>query len=217
MFWLYGNKINHIDDLVGHSIASYHSKSPPAGFLNIMLRQLDINPSTDVNQIPVSDGLARLEQLRQGSVRAGLFSSAFPPTVFDNSDLSKLAFIGNHVSLPTTGLAVHEQVFEEQHDLVEVMGSVFTDALKVIHTDKRATEQSLEEHLTISSTQANRIYQRIQSLFSRTGKVDATELHPEIELVAKEFETTSGINPTEMYLVWLNIRQYCGRGIKGLV
>lgn len=132
MFWLYGRSgINTIQELNQGSVATFPDGAPPAKFLQKLLRENGVAPGL----LPARDDVARLGLLRSNSVDAALLSSHFLPAEVERTGAKQLAFIGDTLRLPSTGLAVSGDFYDEQPDLVSTMVRIYQRSMKSIFDD----------------------------------------------------------------------------------
>ena len=135
MFWLYGRPgIDSIDQLKQARVATFPDMAPPSRFLQALLAERGIAPGL----LPCRDDVARLALLTSGSVDAALLSSHFLPAEVEQQGAKQLAFIGENLRLPSTGLAVSNDMFDEQPGLVSSMVGVYQQAMKSVFDDDQS-------------------------------------------------------------------------------
>jgi hypothetical protein len=129
MFWLYSRPgINNMAELKQGSVATFPDAAPPANFLKKLLREADVAPGL----LPSRDDVARLGLLSSSSVDAALLSSHFLPCEVERTGAKQLAFVGDTLRLPSTGLAVSEDCYEEQPEMIATMVRIFKRAMNTI-------------------------------------------------------------------------------------
>jgi hypothetical protein len=144
MFWLYGRPgIDSIDQLKQGRVATFPDQAPPSRFLQAVLKEAGVAPGL----LPSRDDVARLALLKSGSVDAALLSSHFLPAEVERHACKLLAFVGENLRLPSTGLAVSQDMFDEQPGLVASMVSVYQQAMKSVFDD----DQSLLRKVLLQS------------------------------------------------------------------
>lgn len=142
MFWLYARPdIKALGDLAQARVASFPDAAPPARFL----RKLLSDEGVASRLLPARDDVARLGLLRSGSVDAALLSSLYLPHELESRGLRRLAFVGESLRLPSTGLAVSGKLFERDSGLVATMVEVFQQAMKAIYNDDQLLCNALAE------------------------------------------------------------------------
>ena len=132
MFWLYGRVgIDSITQLSQARVATFPDAAPPSRFLRKLLQDAGVSPGL----LPSRDNTARLALLTSGSVDAGLLSSLYLPHEVEARGPRALAFVGDTLRLPSTGLAVSSEMYEEQPQLVATMVRIYQEAMKTVFDD----------------------------------------------------------------------------------
>jgi ABC-type nitrate/sulfonate/bicarbonate transport system substrate-binding protein len=140
MFWLYGSAgIDNIDQLGQARVATFPDAAPPSHFLRKLLSDTGVAPGL----LPSRDDTARLALLTSNSVDAALLSSLYLPHEVEARGARRLAFIGDTQRLPSTGLAVGNELYEGQPELVARMVEVYQQAMKYIYDDETALRSVL--------------------------------------------------------------------------
>lgn len=140
MFWLYGRPgIETLEQLTQAKVATFPDVAPPAHFLRKFLSDAGIAPGL----LPSRDDAARLALLTSGSVDAALLSSLYLPHEVESRGPLQLAFMGDSLRLPSTGLAVGVELYEEQPELVAAMTAVYQQAMKTVYDDDETVLQSV--------------------------------------------------------------------------
>jgi hypothetical protein len=135
MFWLYGRPgIDSLDQLKQARVATFPDMAPPSRFLQVLLKEAGVAPGL----LPSRDDVARLALLKSGSVDAALLSSHFLPAEVERHGAKQLAFVGENLRLPSTGLAVSSELFNDQPQLVSSMVGVYQQAMKTIFDDDQS-------------------------------------------------------------------------------
>ena len=144
MFWLYGRPgISSLEQLNQARVATFPELAAPARFLQKMLGDVGVAPGL----LPSRDDVARLGLLASGSVDAALLSSHYLPAEVAYAGVTQIAFMGDHVRLPSTGLAVTGKLYEEQPALVAAMVAIFQRAMKaVFDRDDTLLRRALTEY-----------------------------------------------------------------------
>lgn len=129
MFWLYARTgIDSLKKLNQGSVATFPDVAPPSKFLQKLLRENGVAPGL----LPARDDVARLGLLSSNSVDGALLSSHFLPSEVEQTGAKQLAFVGDTLRLPSTGLAVSDDFHNEQPDLVSTMVRIYERAMKSI-------------------------------------------------------------------------------------
>ncbi len=133
MFWLYGRPgIDFLEELRQVRVATFPDAAPPANFLRKLLADAGIAPGL----LPCRDDTARLALLTSSSVDAALLSSLHLPHEIEARGAKQLAFIGESLRLPSTGLAVSSELHEQQPALVAQMVAIYQQAMKLVYDNE---------------------------------------------------------------------------------
>ena len=117
MFWLYGRPgIGQLEQIAQGRVATFPEAAPPAGFLKALLAEAGVAPGF----IPCRDDVSRLALLSSSSVDAALLSSYYMPAGIIERGCLELAFVGDQLRLPSTGLAVSLETFDAEPGQVTV-------------------------------------------------------------------------------------------------
>ncbi len=129
MFWLYARPgINSVQELKRGSVATFPDVAPPSKFLKKLLQDAGVNPGL----LPSRDDIARLGLLSSSSVDGALLSSRFLPSEVEKTGAKQLAFVGDNLRLPSSGLAVSEEFYGTQPALVATMVGIYHRAMKAV-------------------------------------------------------------------------------------
>ncbi len=140
MFWLYGRKgIDSLEQLSQARVATFPDVAPPSHFLRKLLADAGIAPGL----LPCRDDTARLALLTSGSVEAALLSSLYLPHEVEARGPGRLAFIGESLRLPSTGLAVTSELHEKQPELVTEMVRIYQQAMKYVYDNNETVLRSV--------------------------------------------------------------------------
>jgi ABC-type nitrate/sulfonate/bicarbonate transport system substrate-binding protein len=135
MFWLYGRPgIDSIAQLSQGRVATFPDAAPPSKFLRKLLKDAGVSPGL----LPSRDNTARLALISSGSVDAGLLSSLYLPHEVEARGPRLLAFVGENLRLPSTGLAVSRELFDGEPQLVAAMVNIYQQAMKLVFDDDQA-------------------------------------------------------------------------------
>ncbi len=140
MFWLYGREgLDAITQLNQARVATFPDAAPPSHFLRKLLADEGIAPGL----LPCRDDTSRLALLTSSSVDGALLSSLHLPHEVEARGPVQLAFIGDVLRLPSTGLAVGNELFEKQPELVARMVTIYQQAMKYVYDDSSAVLKSV--------------------------------------------------------------------------
>ncbi len=166
MFWLYGGPdINTVSDLGQARLASFPDSTAPAQFLSKILG--DNNASCSL--LPCRDDIARLGLLTSGSVKGALLSSLYLPHEMASHGLNTLAFIGEDLRLPSTGLAVSNEMYEREPQLIATMTETFQLAMKAIFDDDELLSHVLQETFSMNIEHLGQAIETIRQCYNPFG------------------------------------------------
>lgn len=135
MFWLYGRRdIESIGQLDQGRLATYPDNTPPGKILSGLIENWGIAPGL----LPSRDDVSRLGLLASGSVDGALISSYFLPHEVEARGGNQLVLVGDSIRLPSAGLAVAGELYEEKPELVAVMVGIYQQAMKIIFKDEQS-------------------------------------------------------------------------------
>ena len=135
MFWLYGRPgVDSLQQLSQARVTTFPDSAPPSKFLRKLLHDAGVSPGL----LPSRDNTARLALITSGSVDAGLLSSRYLPHEVEAHGARQLAFVGDNLRLPSTGLAVSAELYDERPQLVASMVSLYQEAMEKVFDDDEA-------------------------------------------------------------------------------
>jgi hypothetical protein len=182
MFWLYGRAgVNSVEALAQGRVASFPDAAPPAQFL----RRLLGGSGVSCGVLPCRDDTARLGLLASGSVDAALLSSLYLPHEVEARGLNTLAWVGESLRLPSTGLAVSQEMFEQQTQLVATMVGIYQEAMKSIFDDDQLLGQVLVQHVGMPDTDIHRAVALVRECYNPFGFSYETVLQPALDAMAQ--------------------------------
>lgn len=170
MFWVYGRpSLGQLTDLDNARIATFPEAAPPAGLLRKLLADADVSP----HLLPCRDDVARLGMLRMGSVDAALLSSLFLPCQVESNELRRLAFVGEMLRLPSTGLAVPGNLFDAAPEQVEDMTGVFQKAMRLVFSEDDLLCEVLRKTFSVPRECLRQAAETVRSCYNPAGHCDA--------------------------------------------
>jgi ABC-type nitrate/sulfonate/bicarbonate transport system substrate-binding protein len=132
MFWLYGRAgVDSVAKLAQGRVATFPDVAPPSKFLQRYLREAGVAPGL----LPCRDDTSRLGLLSSCSVDGALISSNYLPHEVEARGPVQLAFLGDTLRLPSTGLAVASELHQSNPQLVADMVKVYQEAMKLVFDD----------------------------------------------------------------------------------
>ena len=110
LFWFLGNaEVASMADLRGRRVAVHPAQTAPGWFTRIVLREYGLDPDRDlecVARLP-GDYQMDLRRLRDGSIDAACVGTTLSPEqVAEEEGFHVLAWVGDHIQIPTVGVAV---------------------------------------------------------------------------------------------------------------
>ena len=189
MFWLYGRAgVDSIEQLANGQVATYPEGAPPGKFLERLLQNADIT----ADLIPSRDDVARLALLASGSVDAALLSSCFMPAEVELRGCESLAFIGENLRIPSTGLAVSNEFIERQPELVAAMTAVYQQAMNIIFAqDETVLRKVLVSHFRMPPGELDPTVQIIRHCYTHQGCSSESLLQSAMDNVAASMGLTT--------------------------
>ena len=183
MFWLYGRSgVDSIEQLAKGQVATFPEIAPPAKFLQELLQDAGIT----ARLLPARDDIARLALLTSGSVDGALLSSCFTPAEVESQGCVQLAFVGDKLRLPSTGLAVSGEFLKRQSGLIATMASVYQQAMKkVFDDDQTLLRKVLVSNFRMPQGELNRTVQIIRNCYNPFGHCSDSILQSAVNAVAK--------------------------------
>lgn len=189
LFWLYCQQsIKSVQGLRNARIASYPDFAPPRHFLNAILAQGGLDPCADVETISVRDDTARIGLLKTGDVDAAVVSSALPPALMAKYGLKQLLFFGEHVRVPTTGLAIQPKLMESHPEVVAAMVEVFNQSLQLINSRDAVVRKVLGQYFDIPLRAVSPTVDLLSECFCDDGQSTTDILEGAIKLMQLELQ-----------------------------
>ena len=199
MFWVITKKkFKGLEDLAGCRICSYPAASPPAKLLKIGFKEVGIDPDSQVVILSGHDDATRIGLLRSCQVDAAVVSSAVSHRRLEQLGFNMLACLGDYVRIPTTGLAVHDEMVRNHPDQVRVMVGIFQGALKQARESPETTIRVISD-LQYDSDDAKETYNRVLSHFTRDGRCDFASLEKAVNLFSRELGIGETPKAEEIY------------------
>jgi len=183
MFWLYGRAgVDRIEQLSTGRVATFPAIAPPAKFLQKLFEDEGIAPDL----LPSRDDIARLQLLVSGSVDAALLSSLFTPAEVVQRGCNQLAFIGENLRLPSSGLAVSGEFLSRQASLVTSMVDICQQAMKIIFDDDQTLlRRVLASDFKMPPAELDQTAKIIRYCYNPLGQSSANLLQSAVDNVAK--------------------------------
>jgi len=189
MFWLHGRPgIETLEQLAKGRVATFPDHAPPAKFLQKILGDAGFLPGL----LPARDDISRLGLLTSHSVEGALISSLFLPYEVEKRGGHQLAFVGDTLRIPSTGLACSGELYCDQPELVAVMVDIFRQAMSHIFADDEAVLRSvLREVFNKPEDSLDQAIAAIRQCYNPKGASDDALLQNAIEQMASGMQLKS--------------------------
>lgn len=182
MFWLYaGVEVATVSDLGQARVASFPDTAPPALFL----RKLLSDSGASCGLLPSRDDVARLGLLRSDSVDAALLSSVYLPHQIESLGLKTLAFVGDKLRLPSTGLAVSDEMIEREPNLIATMVDIFQQAMKVVFDDDVLLGHVLRDTFLMTEEGMEQARETVRKCYNPLGFSDEALLQGAVDSMSE--------------------------------
>jgi ABC-type nitrate/sulfonate/bicarbonate transport system substrate-binding protein len=168
MFWLHG-RAAAVAALRGARIATYPAAAPPAHFLRLLLADAGLDPTRDVTLEPARDDTARLGLLVGGDVDAAVLSSAVPPAAVAAAGFREIAFFGDALRVPSTGLAVSGREADAPGWLPDLV-QAFAESITAVHGDDDLLHQALRELLRVPAPNVDAVAALVRRCCTTDGR-----------------------------------------------
>lgn len=200
MFWLHSQpEIKRVAELKGARIVSYPAASPPGQFLRAILRKQGLDPESEVALEAVRDDAARLGLLRAGDVSAAVLSSAIPPQRMQGEGFRNLVFFGDHIRVPTTGLAVSEHFLARHPEVAERMTESLVAALVTLHNAPEKVIPILADIFGGSAAEGEETYRLLETYFTPEGKAAPEAVKCALEMLNQQLPAGGKLAREDVY------------------
>ena len=169
-----------------------------------MLRKHGLDPDRDlecVERIP-GDYQMDLRRLREGSIDAAYVGSTLgPEQVAQEEGFSVLSWVGDHLQIPTVGIAVDPARIPLDDPALQALVRANKRALQAIAEQPSLAVKHIASMLNrLTSAEAEQHYERyIRPYFTSDGRVDLKAAQKGVAAVAAELGVPAG-NVEQMYL-----------------
>jgi ABC-type nitrate/sulfonate/bicarbonate transport system substrate-binding protein len=205
LFWfLGGSEVKSMEDLRGRRVAVHGARTAPGVFARIVMRKHGLDPDRDVQcveRIP-GDYQMDLRRLREGSIDAAYVGSTLgPEQVAQEEGFSVLSWVGDHLQIPTVGIAVDPARIPLDDPALQALVRANKRALQTIAAQPTLAVKHIASMLNrLTSAEAEQHYERyIRPYFTSDGRVDLKAAQQGVAAVAAELGVPAG-NVEQMYL-----------------
>lgn len=186
MFWIWSRtELDGLAGLAERRLATFPPLSPPHALANAALRQAGLETGRDVMLLPARDDVARLGLLRSCSADAALISSAVPPARMAALGFHRVAFLGDALRIPTTGLAADEAHLQREPELARTLVGIHRQALRLILEDAAFVSTVLTDWFDVDTDIARRTAEDYAAAFTRDGRTSIDIARGAVEAVAR--------------------------------
>lgn len=200
MFWIYARPdLNAVGELKNKRLATFPAVAPPHHLANLILARAGLDVPADVTLHSARDDVARLGLLRSGHVDAAVISSAVAPPRMTALGFNTLCFFGDEIRIPTTGLSLHQDLLDEQADLVKHLVDTHRESLLQIHHDTAMVGKVLQEYFDVAPEIAEATARLYQSCFTRDGKTAPEIAQAAIDALSKSSKDGAAIPWRQIY------------------
>jgi ABC-type nitrate/sulfonate/bicarbonate transport system substrate-binding protein len=200
LFWLYGlDPAATVLELAGGTIASFPPGAPPDVFLRRALAANAVDPSRDVDIVSARDDVARVGLLLAGEVAGAVLSSAVPGPRAAKLGLRPLLNLGDHVPVPSTGLAVSQALLDAEPELVDGACAAHRRALSATREHAPDVTDLIARCFSQSENEAHWTYSAIVERLSTDGRVGQYEAQTAVDAMANELGIATPPGPESIY------------------
>jgi ABC-type nitrate/sulfonate/bicarbonate transport system substrate-binding protein len=197
LFWFVGNAdVASMADLRGRRVAVHPAQTAPGWFTRIVLREYGLDPDRDLEclpRFPVNYQMD-LRRLRDGSIDAACVGTTFSPEqVAEEEGFHVLAWIGDHIQIPTVGVAVDPVHIPLDSPALQALVRANNRALQTIAEQPSVAVDYIATFLDrLTRDEVQQYYDRyIGPYFTSDGHVDIATAQRGIDAVAGELGLAS--------------------------
>jgi ABC-type nitrate/sulfonate/bicarbonate transport system substrate-binding protein len=209
LFWFLGSAdVTSMEDLRGRRLAVHAAHTAPGCFARIVLRKHGLDPDRDlecVTRIP-GDYQMDLRGLRDGSIDAAYVGSTLSPEqVAAEEGFHLLAWVGDHLQIPTVGVAVDPAHIPLDRPALQAVVRANERALHTIAEKPALAVKYLASFLNrLTRGEVQQHFERyVAPYFTPDGKVDLDIAQQAIDVVAAEL----GVAPLAADEVYLSAKK----------
>jgi ABC-type nitrate/sulfonate/bicarbonate transport system substrate-binding protein len=197
LFWFLGNaSVTSMADLRGRRLAVHAANTPPGCFARIVLRQHGLDPDRDVQCVARHPGDYQMDlrHLRDGSIDAAYVGSTLgPEQVAEEEGFHVLAWVGDHLQIPTVGIAVDATHNPIDSPAVQALVRANQRALKTMADQPDLTIKYIASFLDrMTHQEVQRYYERyIHPYYTSDGGVNLDVARRAVDAVAAEVGVAS--------------------------
>ena len=197
LFWFLGSpEVASMADLRGRRLAVHAGRTAPGCFARIVLRKHGLDPDRDLECVVRAPGDYQMDlrRLRDGSIDAAYVGSTLSPEqVVEEEGLHLLAWVGDHLRVPTVGVAVDPVHIPVDSPALQALVRANNRALRMIAEQPCLAVDYIASFLNrLTRDEAQRHYERyVGPYFTPDGQVDLNIARHAIDAVAAELGAAS--------------------------
>ncbi|GLZ55586.1 ABC transporter substrate-binding protein [Actinomycetospora sp. NBRC 106378] len=205
LFWFVGGpQVRAMEELRGRRLLVHAPHTAPGCFARIVLRRHGLDPDRDVECVvrPPGDYAMDLRRLRTGEVDAAYLGSTLDPAqVAAEEGFHELAWVGDHLAVPTVGLAVDPAAIPLDDPAVTAAVRAQRRALALLADDPDTTLAYLQRFLGRATPDEVRRYHArfVAPWFTTDGQVDLALADEGLAAVAAELGVTHVPSAADIY------------------
>ncbi|GAA4929476.1 hypothetical protein EV188_101405 [Actinomycetospora succinea] len=192
LFWFVGGQqVSAMEKLRGRRLLVHAPHTAPGCFARIVLRRHGLDPDRDLECVirPPGDYAMDLRRLRAGEVDAAYLGSTLDPAqITAEEGFHELAWVGDHLAVPTVGLAVDPAVISLDEPAVAAAVRAQRRALALLAADPDTAVAYLQRFLGRDTPDEVRHYHArfIAPWFTADEQVDLVAAEEGLAAVADE-------------------------------
>ena len=198
LFWFMArSEFADLSELRGRRVAMHPRLVAPGTFARIVLRGRGLDPDADLEAVEMFPGdyAEHIRLLKSGELDAAVIGSTWSPQQLEAEEgLRLLAFFGDELQIPTTGVAVDPGVLALDDPRVEGLVRANLRALAALLDDPALGAEHVGRLLPdADEATARDFYDRyVGSQFQGHGRPDSDVLARALPLVAEELRIITG-------------------------
>ena len=192
LFWFLGSAdLTSMADLRGCRLAVHAAHTAPGCFARIVLRRHGLDPDRDLQCVVRAPGDYQMDlrRLRDGSIdAANVGSTVSPEQVVEEEGFHLLAWVGDHIQIPTEGAAADPVHIPLDSPALRALVRANQRGLRTIAEQPHLAVDYIASFLNrLTRDEAQRHYERyIGPYFTADGQVDLNIARQAIDTVATE-------------------------------
>jgi NitT/TauT family transport system substrate-binding protein len=198
LFWFMARaEFSDLSELRGRRVAMHPRLVAPGTFARIILRGRGLDPDTDVEAVEMFPGDygEHIRRLKSGELDAAVIGSTWSPEQLEAEEgLRLLAFFGDELQIPTTGVAVDPSVVPLDDPRVAGVVRANLRALRTMLGDPALGAEHVGRLLPAADEATARdFYDRyVGARFKAHGQADPDVVANALALVAEELRIITG-------------------------